>query len=284
MIFCTTGDSNYLLKGLALLSSLKQHVKEDFILYWLCIDDQVYDRLQEINDPNVSCYRLSDLEKKDPSLEAAKNIPPSNYGSQRDNYIWSLTPYFINYLLNTPHIPGGEFLIYCDNDIYFYKDPRAILDVIGEKHMGIHTHRFPPTRKKMDVGTYNVGVTIVKKSTVGLLIANLWKEWVHNPSNPFYEEYGRCGDQGYLVPLTQLYPSSIRVFDEGSPITHLAPWCPKLDGRDVLFFHFSHFNFDLQTNTWRDSNRGEWHPTKYPHIVPYYERYFNTIRNINSTL
>lgn len=283
MIFCTTGDSNYLLKGLALLSSLKQHVKEDLILYWLCIDDQVYDRLQEINDPNVSCYRLSDLEKKDLSLEAAKNIPPSNYGSQRDNYIWSLTPYFINYLLDKI-VPDNELLIYCDNDIFFLKDPKTIVDVIGDKEMGIHTHRFPPTRKKTDVGTYNVGVTVLRKSNMGLMISRLWKQWVHNTSNPFYEEYGRCGDQGYLVPLVQMFPTSIRVFDEDSPISHLAPWCPKLDGRDVVFFHFSHFNYDLSRKIWSDNYKGEWHPTKYPHIVPYYELYFNTITSINNSL
>src|SRR5690606_35049164 len=128
--------------------------------------------------------------QRDPKLETVKRLPPGNYGSQRDNYIWSLTPYFINYLLtkdmrtsrvDSDVIPPESFLIYCDNDIYFYKNPKVILDVIFDKDMGIHTHRFPSTRKKTDVGTYNVGVTVLKKSKIGLLISNLWKEWVHNP-------------------------------------------------------------------------------------------------------
>ena len=46
---CTLSDYNYLLKGLVLYDSLEKHNKEDFRLYYLCLDQKTYDKLKELN-------------------------------------------------------------------------------------------------------------------------------------------------------------------------------------------------------------------------------------------
>lgn len=283
--FCTLCDSNYLLKGLALKYSLDNTIKAyDYVLHWLCLDDETYRKLDLLNDPKIVLYKLSDFEEQDEELRKAKSNPPSKYGSQRDNYIWSLTPYFVNFLLKNI-IPDREFLTYCDSDIYFYKSPSIILSTIGDKSIGIHTHRFGPNRKKLDVGWYNVGVTVFRKDKPGLEASKLWKRWTMDTSNPFYLEYGTCGDQKYLEVLYQQFPSETCVFDEEGPVSHLAPWCTHLDhNKPVVFFHFSHFTFDLQTDTWRDSVRGEWNPSRVSHIKQSYEQYFKTIKFVNKLI
>lgn len=284
--FCTTGDRDYLFKGLALLQSLKDTLGEgNFELHWLCIDVETQLALCKLMDyDHIKIYSLGYLEKEDEHLVAAQNNPPSNYGSQRDNYIWALTPYFINYLLkNNPKI---ESLVYVDNDIQFLQSPQVILDVVGDKAMGVHTHRFKTGRKNGDeVGWFNVGVVVFQNNFDGQMLSNLWKEWVLNYNNPYREKYGLCGDQGYLCKLYELFTDKICVFDEDERISHLAPWCPHLNGRPIIFIHFSHFNFDLQENTWRDSHHGEWKPVvKHRHMRQYYENYFEAIKKASKLL
>lgn len=273
---CTLCDKNYLLKGLAMRQSLID-LKVDYRIYWLCLDQETYRVVGKLD--NVLALELSVYEQEDEQLRKAQSNPASRYGSQRDNYIWSLTPYFVNDVL-TKYIKAGEHLMYVDSDIYFYLSPQVILDVIGDKSIGIHTHRFGPSRKKLDVGWYNVGVTVFRKDTVGIMASNMWKSWVMNTDNDFYQEYGTCGDQKYLELFPTQFPTRVCVFDEHSSISHRAPWCCDEDNKPVVFFHFSHFNCDLKNNTWKDSIHGEWRPAALKHIRPYYENYFQAIKQI----
>lgn len=283
--FCTLCDKNYLHKALALYSSLKSTVKKPFRLFWLCIDNETFTILSKLKIENVIPIELSLLEKVDIDLQKSKDNPPSKYGSQRDNYIWSLTPYFINYLLDErrKYIPEGEKLTYVDSDILFYQSPEVILDIIGNRPIGIHTHRFGRRIKSKEspAGWYNVGVVVLTNNPVGMHVSNLWKYWTMNQTHEYYERYGTCGDQKYLELFEHVAGGdNVCVFDEDehTRISHRAPWCIEEDNLPVVFYHFSHFTFDLQKNTWSDSLRGEWKPADNAHIRPFYEGYFEEIK------
>lgn len=278
----TLCDKNYLAKGLAMRQSLID-LGVEFTLYWLCLDRETHFILEDILDHNDRIYLLSNLERDNSDLSVLRNNPETRYGSQRDNYIWSLAPYFVNYILDR-EIDPNDHLFYIDSDIYFYQSPQVILDVMGNKSIAIHTHRFGPNRKKLDVGWYNVGVIGFKNDRVGKLVSNLWKHWVIDTSNPYYNEYGTCGDQKYLELFVEMFPKQVCVFDEEGSISHLAPWCCELEDKPVVFFHFSHFQYDLKKNEWRDSIRGEWKPSRHAHIKPYYESYFEVIKNVSKLI
>lgn len=280
----TLCDKNYLLKGLALRQSLIE-LNVDFKIFWLCLDFETKEKLIKLNDSRLMLFSLDALEEQDEQLRKAKENPPSRYGSQRDNYIWALTPYFVNLILERNFIRRNEYLMYVDSDIYFYHSPQVILDTIAGKSIGIHTHRFGPTRKKLDVGWYNVGVTVFKKDEVGMRMAEQWKSWLLDTTNPYYQEYGTCGDQKYLELFRPLAGKiNVCVFDERTNISHRAPWCCDEDNKLVVFFHFSHFNYSTDLSLWSDSIHGEWKPAQHKHIRPYYEKYFEVIKQVSKLI
>jgi hypothetical protein len=271
--FCTTCDYNYLPKGLSLYESLNTLCLK-FELHWLCIDDKTFDKLQELNLPNVIAYKLSSLEQENEDLIKAKDIEPRLYGNKYSQYCWCLTPYFINYILKG--LKENEKLLYCDADIYFYYSPEIVFDSLDKKSVTIHTHRFSGEfDDENPAGWYNVGVIGFKKDTIGIDVSESWKGWLLDSSNPYYEKYGICGDQKYLNVFRRIWgENNICVFDEEFNILHLAAWCTHNDlNQSPLFYHFSHFVTDF--STWSDSLHGEWNPSQYPHIKPLYEDYFN---------
>lgn len=306
--FCTLSDKKYLLQGLALYHSLCRFEK-DFCLYWLCLDDETYDTLCNSEFENIIPFKLSDLEAVDKELRQAKSNPAGEYGTQYSQYCWALTPYFMDLLLNNDLIPAGECLMYVDSDIVFYHSPRLILDVIAEKSIGIHSHRYGSKYDplKNPVGEFNVGVVVIRNNTIGRACAAWWKNCLLQPNHRYYKIYGTCGDQKYLDLFKPLF-GDVCVFDQPTPLSlgrgvggegigYLAPWCVDnvryLDdgnivynghAQSVVFYHFSHFNYDFRQDAWRDSNKGEWNPCRFPEINKYYENYFSSIKKINSQL
>lgn len=286
--FCTVADKNYLLKGLALYKSLLSTCNGDFTLHWLCMDHYTYQQLQHIKKTlpdfkNIRAYSLLEMEYAYVELREAKKNPPCRYGTQYSQYCWCLAPWFTNYILY--RIRKESYLMYVDSDLFFYNDPSIITDIVFPDSAGIHTHRFTGPFTDQINGWYNVGVVAFKHDMIGTIISDTWKEWLLNPKNPYYEKYGTCGDQKYLEKLKELYSADIVIFDERGDILHYGPWCthnPK--NQQPLFFHFSHFTYDINGNTWSDSINGEWNPAKEPNMKPYYENYFETIRQLSTLI
>lgn len=275
MNFCTHCDKNYFYKAFALWKSLTEQC-ESFTLHWLCNDDDTFRQLNNLKLPNVIAYSLTELEK-DEELSKAKSNPPCKYGTQYSQYCWTLTPYFTNYILK--QLPEGEKLIYADSDIFFYHSPKIILDIIGDKAIGIHSHGFSGAYRDCETGWYNVGVTVLTNNEKGREISDVWKGWLLNPNNEYYNTHGMCGDQKYLDLFPKLWHDDVCVFDDNR-CNHLAPWNTTIK-EPVIFFHFSHFNIDMNTGKWRDSNNGEWHPARDFAIQKYYNSYAISIKALN---
>lgn len=294
MNFCTLSDKKYLLHGLALYHSLIENYAGDFKLYWLCLDKETFDELQRLELKNIIPVSLPVLEAIDFNLMRAKQNPASKYGNQHSQYCWALTPYFIDFLLQN-FIETDQHLMYIDSDIVFYHSPALIIRTMQNKSIGIHSHRFESRYDVIDnpVGEFNVGVVVFKNNSIGKEAAAWWKDCMINVPNRYYSIYGTCGDQKYLDLFQPLF-NDVCVFDR-LDCGYLAPWCYdnvqflhdgniayKGMAQPVVFYHFSHFVYDIAKNHWSDSYKGEWNPCRMPQVKRYYENYFEALKNIHS--
>ena len=267
---CTLCDYSYLPKALSLYMCLSE-LNNDFTLHWLLIDEKSFSIINNLKLQNVKTYLLDDLENKDIELRKAKNNPEALYGTKYSQYCWTLTPYFVNYILKSA-ITYNDYLVYIDSDIMIYKPLDLILKEVKGKSLGIHTHRFEGNyHDGLDTGWFNVGIVIVKNDNKGIEISTNWKNWLLSQDHKYYQKYGKCGDQKYLDLIYDTYKENISVFDKN--IIHAAPWCPfGIGNKHLYWYHFSHFNIDKNGN-WHDSYKGEWNPSSEDGIKKYYEHY-----------
>ncbi|UCV02373.1 hypothetical protein [Dechloromonas denitrificans] len=238
--FCTLFDSNYLLKGVAMLRSLAKYCPDAYV-YILCMDAKTEQILTQLDLPNIQCIPLSDLE--DESLLLAKK--------ERGiaEYCWTLSPCLPWYVLqNNPQI---ELITYLDSDLLFYSPVEDLFDEIGDASITIIEHRFSPRLKDREVnGRFCVEWVSFRRDDEGMACLSRWRdqciEWC------FYRlEEGRMGDQKYLDEWPHLY-TSVRILQHlGAGI---APWNYSqyhfekdrfgritVNGAPLIFYHFHQF-------------------------------------------
>lgn len=243
---CTVSDYNYLDKGLALLESLKRQVADkgssgNFVLHYLCIDGQTYEKLDAIKDENLRVYHCDMLTDADPAL---KNLKGANY----KYFCWSLASYWSNWLLRELE----DAVTYIDSDIYFHQPIEELLEVIGEHQVAIFRHRQFPLEQPRPEGWFNVGVVHFKHDKIGKRLLKWWADAVLHQK---YPHLATCGDQKYLDNFLGMCPEGT-LFADGD-IGHGAPWQWQLydmsqyketgdiiwggERQKLMFTHFSQF-------------------------------------------
>lgn len=238
--FCTLFDSNYLLKGVAMLRTLKQHCPEAHV-HVLCMDEQTREILGQLNLPHVSCIALAEVE--DVELLAVK---PSRSMAE---YCWTLSPCLPWCVLQRN--PEIGFITYLDADLYFYSPVQPLFDEIGDASIAIIEHRYAPQLQHLEVnGRFCVEWVSFRRDEDGMACLSRWREqcieWC------FYRfEDGRMGDQKYLDKWPAQYKSVHILQHAGAGI---APWnyaqyrfdaCAKggitVEGEPLIFYHFHQF-------------------------------------------
>jgi len=238
--FCTLFDSNYLVKGLAMLRSLHRHCPEG-IVFVLCMDAQTRDVLQGLDLQHVRCISLTEVET--PDLLAVKP------GRSIAEYCWTLSPCLPWHVLQT--YPEVEAITYLDADIYFYSSLQSIFDEIGPASVAIIEHRFPEVFRHFEVrGRFCVEWVGFRRDEEGLACLKRWRdqciEWC------FYRlEEHRMGDQKYLDAWPMGFRSVHIIAHLGAGV---APWNFgqytfaqdaagrfTVDGALLIFYHFHQF-------------------------------------------
>ena len=282
--YCTLSDKNYLKRGIVLLDSLKRTSSEDFILYYLCMDEETYVGVSGIE--NVKAIPLSELESEHDFDILKKNtqyIP----NSSDCTFCFALGSYFTEYIVRKY---GPPDVLYIDADIIFYQDPKLVVDAARDKSIGIILHRHVPLGHH--VGGYNVGVVYFRNDDVGYKCLKWWRDCVMDPTNEWFEQYGRVGDQVYLEGFAPLFgESNVAVLDD--MIGHGAPWNLSLyqyDGDEIVwkrrrqkmvFIHFSHFTPNFENDTYSIDRSGEWDcvlSNPHPRVIEYYDDYFERLK------
>lgn len=188
--YCTYFDSNYLVKGLALIESLNRHEKNDFQIFVICLDEITRIILNKLNLQNVKTIPFHEIEQRDfPLLEAKQN-------RSLVEYYWTITPTVILRIFERH--PEIEALTYLDADLYFYSSPDPIFDELDNHSILIHEHRFSQSQSFLeDYGKYNVGLLCFCNNANGIEALTWWRErcieWCYARL-----ENGKYGDQLYL--------------------------------------------------------------------------------------
>ncbi len=235
--FCTVSDMNYINQGLALYQSLVDNMTEDFELWYLCIDEDIFRKLEGMELPNLvpMCAQ---------HYKALKNVSETS----RQGYAWELAARYCKWLLDHQEI---DHIMYIDSDIAVYPGFEKVYDEIGSKSIGIVPHlHLPPAPCAVAPGYpggYNVGITYFKNDKHGKDCLDLWAYSVLNPYDSEIrtgltgEKYtiklhNTCGDQRFLEMFTIHYPDDVCII--GNQVTQAAPWNLHMHNVD---------NFNLET-------------------------------------
>jgi hypothetical protein len=234
VLFVTHFNEKYLSRGLALIESMGP--KASIVVF--CHDSKTFKTVSKLEQENVICLDLLELESTFPELISAKSARPTL------EYYFLLSPYVILYAIE---ILNSELAIYVDADTYFFAEVSLALEQLDpNKDVGIVPHRFSERDLYMrKYGTYNVGWVSFRNSDAGMRVLYFWRNACLRSTSTIPSE-GIFGDQKYLDYFLEI-DSSVQV------ISHLgmnvAPWNCKdlrvIDGRLVnesdplLFFHFS---------------------------------------------
>lgn len=238
--FCTLFDSNYLLKGVAMLRSLFTYCPEAHV-HLLCMDEQTREIITALNFPAVTCISLAEIEDA-ALLEAKKDRSVAEY-------CWTLSPVLPSYVL--ANNPGISMLTYIDADLLFYSPLQPLFDEIGDASIAIIEHRFMPRLQHLEVnGRFCVEWVSFRRDEQGMACLARWREqcveWCY-----YRLEDERMGDQKYLDAWPARYSSTHILQHPGAGI---APWnysqykfdlladgTPSVDGEPLIFYHFHQF-------------------------------------------
>jgi len=248
---CTISDESFLIKGLTLYESLIKK-SNNFILHYLLIDNEIYEKCKKWENESLKFYSISELIEKD---EILKSIKEKNY----KYFCWSLASYFSNFLLT----PEKDSITYIDSDIYFNENIEIMHKSFGEKEIGLFRHRMFELEHQHNEGLFNVGVVYFKNTEFGKKALEWWADAV------VYEKYphlSTCGDQKYLDYFYVYHNETLFIDGE---IGHGAPWNWQLYDLDnvivkneikwknkiqkLIFNHFSQFIADFENDLYLPS-------------------------------
>lgn len=280
-------DKKYLPYGLALIESLDKTATIPWTLHYYCIDKASYDVLVKIGHPKVVPYEPDVLLGIGLMLPGTQEYTLTKLKQSDPQYFcWSLASVFTRYILK--RIPCDS-VTYIDSDIYFYKDIRLLFEKFADKHCGMFRHRHFDLKKDYVEGNYNVGVVYFRNSPLGSRLLNWWADSVLHRSHP---QYATCGDQKYLEFFPTVCSPSELYIDEG--IGHGASWQWEIynlsrlsDGiviwngeeQELVFNHFSRFQYNVETMTFSSSWFKEDHPVwKIPALTELHTQYVHSLK------
>jgi hypothetical protein len=244
--FCTLFNTTYLSRGLAMYQSLEKHAT-DFHLYIIAFDDHCFDLLNKLGLESATIISLKKFENER-LLEAKKDRTAGEY-------CWTCGSSSIKYCIETYHL---DHCTYVDADLLFFKDPKVLIDEMGEKEVLITEHRYSPRYEQSATsGKYCVQFMTFRNTWGGMEVLNWWVDACLTWCYDRFED-GKFGDQKYLDDWTTRF-STIHVLQHlGGGV---APWNvqqydfgtvgAKVQGTslattekfDLVFYHYHGFHY-----------------------------------------
>lgn len=190
LYYCTLFDSNYLSRGLTMYESLAACC-DDFHLYVFAFDDKCLQFLQQQQLPHLTVISLKEFE--DPELLRVKP------GRSRAEYCWTCSSSTILYCIQQFNLPHCTYI---DADLYFYNNPRVLMEEMGNHSVMITEHRYTPRYDKSKLsGKYCVQYITFRNNQWGMEALHWWRnaclDWCYDR-----HEDGKFGDQKYLDDWT----------------------------------------------------------------------------------
>lgn len=207
--FCVMTTANYLTKALVMYDSLIKECKSGFNFFYFTFDEITYDYLTKLNYKNIIPIPLHDLESFYPELRESIST------RSKAEYFFTCTPHIVDYVLKNYKV---NHVTYLDADLYFYKDPRIILNELNSNSVLITEHRRKdPTADDLLTGKYNVQFIPFRNDRIGNQVITWWKEkcieWCY-----YRHENGKFADQGYLDNWPQLFKNIVVMENRGGGV------------------------------------------------------------------
>lgn len=239
-VLCTYFDHRYILQGLALISSIREHNGHDPI-WVLCMTDECHRVLASLKLVGVELVRPSEVELAYPDLVTAKG------NRSVLEYYFTMTPHLIQYVFS--RAVEASTVVYLDADLFFFDDINNAFDLVGDSPVAIVPHNFSRGRQaQARHGQFNVGWVSFNRSEEGQRTLKWWSdrcaEWCYDYVD---EENDRFADQRYLDMFPQLSPGACVIRHPGM---NLAPWNIasyrievtdgklRVNGQPLIFFHY----------------------------------------------
>ena len=231
--YCTLFNINYLSRGINLYNSIKK-VSKRFKLYIFVFDDLTLNYLKNLNLRNVIIISLSEFE--DIKLKKVKKK------RSQTEYFWTCTGSTILYLFKKYKIKSCTYL---DADLYFYKDPKILIEEKKNASCIITKHNYSTKYDQTKTsGIFCVQFMFFRNNKEGNKILNDWRtqclKWCFNRF-----ENNKFGDQKYLDSWPKKYKNIHILKNLGGGV---APWNVqqyKLLNNSKLSKRSDKFNFDL---------------------------------------
>lgn len=241
--FCTYFDKNYAAKGITLYYSLLA-VCEDFVLWVLCLDNEIYSLLRKMALNKINLIRLEEIEDE-PLLKAKNNRSILEY-------YFTVTPSLPLYILKRQ--PLIDMITYVDADIFFFSDPAPIFKEFGNKSIMITEHHYAKSSKKVEKwnkkwGKYNVQFVTFRNDANAKECLEWWRarcnEWCY-----CRHEVNLWADQKYLdswperfkgVHVLEHKGGGLALWNIGNYNINKHHHKIYVDEDDLIFYHFHQF-------------------------------------------
>ncbi len=241
--FCIMTTANYITKALVMYDSLVKECNSEINFFYFTFDESTYNYLKELNYKNITPVPLHDLEAFYPELKGTIST------RSKAEYFFTCTPHIIDYVLKNYEV---DHVTYLDADLYFYQDPRRILNELQNNSVLITEHRHYPEQIDHPNGKYCVQFIPFKNDKTGNQVVTWWKEkcieWCY-----YRAEDGKFADQGYLNNWPELFDDIVIMENRGGGV---ARWNTDAytfykeenrikafnkeinDDVDIIFYHF----------------------------------------------
>ncbi len=197
--------------------SLAKH-SANFHLYVFSFDDTCYQFLKKEDYPNLTVISLKEFEDQD-LLRVKSNRTAGEY-------CWTCASSTILFSIEKFQL---ENCTYIDADMFFYSDPKILVEEMGDKSVLITEHRFTEKYTESEIyGKYCVQFVTFKNNIKGMEVLRWWRnaciDWCYGRI-----EDGKFGDQKYLDDWTTRFDCVHELKHLGGGI---APW-------NLQQYHFS---------------------------------------------
>lgn len=208
-MYATLFDKKYLSRGIAMIESLLSFEK-DAVISVLCLDLETEIAVRTLSKTSkVSPVALHEI-----GVELVLQIRGDR--AYRE-FCWALSSIFSMYLLKEQNAE----VIYIDADVYFFGNPKSLLEESRTGDVAAIRHRFPERLRQYEVnGIFNVQWVYFANNKIGREACGTWAEQCIECSS-YLPELGIIGDQKYLDAWPVQYPTFVDVQNVGAGV---APW------------------------------------------------------------
>lgn len=211
--FSTLFDYNYLSRGLALYSSLKRYSSQEFKLYVLAMDDSTYEFLNKQKYDSMVVQSLNDIKEMYTVLSKLQKQ------RTRAEFSWTLSSFSIQFFIRKFNL---ESCTYVDSDVYFFNDPKQLIDKVVTESVLITPHNYSSVYDQSEIsGRYCVQFMYFKNNQDGNEVLEWWRQQCEICCSAEAID-GKFGDQKYLDDWLSRF--SGKVYECNDLGSGIAPW------------------------------------------------------------